>query len=222
MLGQRKDTEEHKPLGLRISDRFQNTSSGPGLPGPPIIRSLGSQMYDTVTVRIRHPEIAKEWNWVAGNFKLPTFPHYYEPGIFKLLLPEYEGAMDHLPGYSAIGLLKTLYVHCYCHPDNFWLEGEQSGLWRLFSFANDEEPRKSFLNLYEVCEELRIGCPKDIHNIRHRAVHRLDRNKNYNILPTVEEYAKAILVLRKCIHGSEKNYKVPFVNLYCSSCNKAV
>lgn len=178
-------------------------------------------MYEAVTVWVRHPEIVKEWDGMTGNFKLPTFPHY-EPEMFKLVLPEYEGAMGHLPAYSAMSFLKTLYVHCYCHPDNLWLEGERGGLWGLTSIHSDEEPRKSFLNLYEVCEELRIGCPKDIYSIRHRAVHPLDRNKNRNVPPTVEEYAKAILVLRKCIYGSEKNYKVPFVNLYCSSCNKAV
>ena len=178
-------------------------------------------MYDTVTVWVRHPEIGKEWGWMTGNFKLPT-PYRFDPTMLELVLPEYETSMDHLPAYSATGFLKNLYLHLYCHPDNFCLEGEGSGLWRLASFLGDEEPRNSFLNLYRVREELRIGCPKDVHDIRHRAVHPLDREKNYNIPPTVEEYGGAILALRKCIHRSKKNYKVPFVNVCCRSCNKAI
>ena len=92
----------------------------------------------------------------------------------------------------------------------------------MTSHLDDNEPRNSFLNLYRVSEELRVGCSKDIRDIRNRAVHPFDREKNYNVPPNVEEYGNAILGLRKCIHGSRKNYKVPFINVYCRSCNKEI
>lgn len=165
-----------------------------------------------------HPTNLREWQPFTGNFELPPFPSIIDQ-ITDLILPEYRSAVMSLPGYCVVPLSRAVYVHCYCHPDNYLAGTEIASILAPLLFDN-REPGRSFLNLYGVCEEFRLALPDNVRRIRNRATHPWDAKGDRNKPPTRSEFSEAIQEMRRCIHMSGKNFQVPHIDLHCDSCDK--
>lgn len=165
-----------------------------------------------------HPTTVREWQPFTGSFELPTLPSIMDL-VTDLLLPEYRSSVMDLPGNCAVPLSWAVYVHCYCHPDNY-LAGTEITSILARSLFDDREPGRSFLNLYRVCEEFRLSLSENVRKIRNRAIHPWDTKGGRNRPPTGREFSEAIQEMRKCIHMSGKNFQVPHVDLHCDSCGR--
>ena len=167
-----------------------------------------------------HPTKVREWQPFTGYFELPPL-HSIIDQIINLISPDFRSAVMDLPDYCGVALSKAVYVHCYCHPDNFLAGTELTWILGQSLFDN-REPENSFLNLYRVCEELRVAVSADVRRIRNRAVHPWNATGNRNCPPTMAEFSKAIQEMRKCIHRSGKSVRVPRIDLQCESCNRGL
>ena len=144
-------------------------------------RAKANMQLSPIRAAFTHPTTIREWQPFTGNFELPTSPSIIEQ-VTNLILPECRSSVMGLPGYCALPLSRAVYVHCYCHPDNY-LAGTEITSILARSLFDDREPERSFLNLYKVCEEFRLSLSDNVRRVRNRAIHPWDTKDRRNKPP---------------------------------------